>query len=189
MSRFQCPLFRRKSDAQSGCGTCFLPFVPNSDYQSPPVLLGGVVHLIPVDPVAGEYRHCTNELPAGVEHEQPRPARLHHVLEALPQSLPAVLPAAHVLVGGRPVPTILGQTAYLSVLSAVFASSSRRHRASECFELEFSRERRYIGNRGGRRCCQAKVVREMSADIQVTYDTRDLCGVVTASWGVMVCWE
>jgi len=29
----------------------------------------------------------------------------------------------------------------------------------------------------------------MSADIQVTYDTRDLYGVVTASWEVMVCWE
>jgi hypothetical protein len=46
-------------------------------------------------------RHRPNKLPTVVEHEQARPLRLHHVLEPLPQKLPAVLPAAGVFVGRR----------------------------------------------------------------------------------------
>jgi len=54
------------------------------------------------------YRDRPNELAAGVEHEQPRPVPLPHVLKPLPEQPPAVLPAAGILVGGRPVDALTG---------------------------------------------------------------------------------
>jgi hypothetical protein len=49
------------------------------------MVLGGRVHVIQVDLVAEQDGHGPNELPPGIEHEQPRPLRLHHVLQPLGQ--------------------------------------------------------------------------------------------------------
>jgi hypothetical protein len=54
-SHFQCPLFRRKSDARSGCRTV-LPFVPRANPCLPHMVLGGRVHIVHVDLVAGQRR-------------------------------------------------------------------------------------------------------------------------------------
>jgi hypothetical protein len=50
-SHFQCPWFRRKSDARSGCGTV-LPFVPRANPSPPHLILRRAVHVIHVDLVA-----------------------------------------------------------------------------------------------------------------------------------------
>ena len=51
------------------------------------VVFAGPVHVVHIDLVAGQDGHGANELPARVEHEQPRPLWLPHVLEALSPNL------------------------------------------------------------------------------------------------------
>jgi hypothetical protein len=71
----------------------------------PHAVLGRRVH---IDLVARQDGDGTNELPAVVEHKEPRSLRLPHVLEPLPQKLPGVLPAARILVGRCPVHALAG---------------------------------------------------------------------------------
>jgi len=65
------------------------------------MVLGFAPHVVRIDLVARQDGDGANELPTGVEHEQLRPLRLHHMLEPFAEKLPAVLPAADVLVGRR----------------------------------------------------------------------------------------
>jgi len=56
---------------------------------SPDVVLGRAVHVIHVDPVGWQNRHCPNKPPTGIEHKEAEPIRLRHVLESLAERLPA----------------------------------------------------------------------------------------------------
>jgi hypothetical protein len=57
------------------------------------IVLGGDVHVIPIDLVGGQNWRRPDELPAATEHEQPQCLRLGHVLEPFAEQPPAVLAA------------------------------------------------------------------------------------------------